>query len=124
MARILIVEDAKLTRRMLSKILRQEGHEVLEASGGLQGLELAMIHSPDCIFLDLLMPDLDGLEFLQILRDECLKIPVVVITADIQETTREECLKLGAVAVMRKVLKPDTLRQGIQIAFGGKETAL
>lgn len=124
MARILIVEDARLTRRMLSEILREEGHEVLEASGGLQGLELAMIRSPDCIFLDLLMPDLDGREVLQILRNEGLKIPVVVITADIQETTREECLKLGAVAVMKKVLKADTLRQGIQIALGAKETAL
>jgi CheY-like chemotaxis protein len=122
MARILIVEDARLTRRMIGQILRQEGHEVLEASGGLQGLELAIIGSFDCIFLDLLMPDIDGREFLQILRDEGLKIPVVVITADIQETTREECLNLGAIAVMKKVLKPDILRQGIKIAIAAKET--
>lgn len=124
MARILVVEDAKLTLRMLSQILRQEGHEVLEASSGLQGLELAMTRSPDCIFLDLLMPDLDGREVLQILRDQGLKIPVLVITADIQETTRQECLNLGAVAVLKKVLKPEILRQGIQIALGAKEMAL
>lgn len=124
MARILVVEDAKLTLRMLSQILRQEGHEVLEAGSGLQGLELAMTRSPDCIFLDLLMPDLDGREVLQILRDQGLKIPVLVITADIQETTRQECLNLGAVAVLKKVLKPEILRQGIQIALGAKEIVL
>jgi CheY-like chemotaxis protein len=67
---------------------------------------------------------MDSLCVLQILRDEGLKIPVLVITADIQETPRQECLNLGAIAVIKKVLNPDALRQGIQIALGAKEIAL
>jgi CheY-like chemotaxis protein len=71
---------------------------------------------------------MDSLCVLQILRDEGLKIPVLVITADIQETPRQECLNLGASgvmkAVMKKVLNPDALRRGIQIALGAKEIAL
>jgi CheY-like chemotaxis protein len=67
---------------------------------------------------------MDSLCGLQILRDEGLKIPVLVIAADIQETTRQECLNLGAIAVMKKVLNPDALRRGIQIALGAQEIAL
>lgn len=71
---------------------------------------------------------MDFLCVLQIWRDKGLKIPVLVIAADIQETNRQECLNLGAIgvikAVMKKVLNPDFLRQGIQIAIGAKEIAL
>jgi CheY-like chemotaxis protein len=67
---------------------------------------------------------MDSLCVLQILRDEGLKIPVLVIAADIQERNRQECLNLGAIAVIKKVLNPDALRQGIQIALGAQEIAL
>ncbi|MBW4493531.1 MAG: hypothetical protein KME26_10705 [Oscillatoria princeps RMCB-10] len=71
---------------------------------------------------------MDSLCVLQIWRDKGLKIPVLGITADIQERNRQECLNLGAIrvmkAVIKKVLNPDALRRGIQIALGAKEIAL
>jgi twitching motility two-component system response regulator PilH len=61
---------------------------------------------PDCILLDILMPEVNGLSFLQQLRGKGATTPVVVLTADIQETTCQECLKLGAEEVVHKPLLP------------------
>jgi len=109
-ASILIVEDAALSRQVLRRILQADGHTVLEAKNGVEGLEILKQHKPDGILLDMLMPEMGGKEFLQELRARNIKIPTIVITADIQETTRQECLTLGAIGVLYKLVKPDELR--------------
>lgn len=117
MTRILIVEDSLLTRRAIGKILKREGYEVLEATNGREGLKMIETEQPDCVLLDLLMPDCDGREVLQTLRDLQSKIPVVVITADIQHTSRQECLDLGAIAVLNKIPDPETVFAALQAAL-------
>ncbi|NES97993.1 MAG: response regulator, partial [Desertifilum sp. SIO1I2] len=54
MALILIIEDAALSRKLLAKILKPEGHTLLEARNGREGLEMMQKYKPDCIILDLL----------------------------------------------------------------------
>ncbi|MCL1470301.1 response regulator [Argonema antarcticum] len=118
MALILIVEDAALIRKMLQKILKAEGHTILEAPNGLQGLQMIRTHNPECIVLDLLMPEMGGRQVLLALREEGLQIPTIVVTADVQQTTRAECLELGALTVLNKIPKPDELRHWVKKAIG------
>jgi two-component system, response regulator, stage 0 sporulation protein F len=120
---ILVVEDSWLTRRVICKILRAEGYETWEASSGPEALELLDTQTPDCMLLDLLMPDMEGREVLQAMREKGIKVPVIVITADIQSTTREECMELGALAVIHKMPNSDELVGWIKKALSvGEES--
>ncbi|MGL5063092.1 MAG: response regulator [Microcoleus sp.] len=121
MTSILVVEDSWLTRRVICKILRAEGYEAWEASSGPEALEMIRNQKPSCMLLDLLMPDMEGREVLQAMRDEGLKIPTIVITADIQATTREECMALGAIAVIHKMPNSEELIGWIEKALGASE---
>ena len=121
MALILIVEDSSTMRKAIRKIVKAEGHDTLEAPDGREGLEIAATHAPDCILLDLIMPEVDGLEVLKALRERGSKIPVIVLTADIQEIVRKECLELGATAFINKPLIGNKLLDTIQKALGFKE---
>jgi CheY-like chemotaxis protein len=114
MALILIVEDAMFSRKMIRKTLQKQGYETLEAKNGKEGLELVREVNPDCILLDLLMPEIDGWEFLKILRAEGYKTPTIVITADIQETSRQQCLELGAQAVLNKPPQAQVMQDAIE----------
>jgi len=123
MAKILIVEDSWVTRRILVRILKGDGHELLEAGGGKEGLEMAEKHMPDCILLDLLMPEMDGFDVLEALGEKDLKIPVIVLTANIQKTAREKCLQLGAFAFTNKPTEEDELRSLVHKAIDSKKGA-
>ena len=116
-----ILEDSWLTRRVICKILRAEGYETWEASSGPEALELLNTQTPDCMLLDLLMPDMEGREVLQALRERGITVPVIVITADIQSTTREECMELGALAVIHKMPNSDELVGWIKKALSVSE---
>lgn len=119
MATILVIDDAALSRQVLRKILQTEGYTIWEAKNGIEALEILekKQQKPDCILVDILMPEMGGLEFLTIMRQQELKIPTIVITADIQETTRIKCLQLGAITVMHKLVKPNELRDCIKKAL-------
>lgn len=104
MARTLIIEDSVFVRRRVAELLRADDNEVLEAANGYEGLDKAEKLKPDIIILDLLMPEMDGFEVLSALNERGLTIPVIVLSADIQDTTQAECLKLGAVAFIEKPL--------------------
>ncbi|MEZ2226416.1 MULTISPECIES: response regulator [unclassified Microcoleus] len=121
MTSILVVEDSWLTRRVICKILRAEGYETWEASSGPEALELLDTQTPNCMLLDLLMPDMEGREVLQAMREKGIKVPVIVITADIQSTTREECMELGALTVIHKMPNSDELVGWIKKALSASE---
>lgn len=114
MARILSIEDSIYQRTKIARVLETEGYLVLQAADGVEGLMMAASSDPDCILCDLIMPQMNGLELLQQLHDKSLKIPVIILTADIQNTTREECLALGAVDFLNKPLKPEELLTAVR----------
>lgn len=108
MAEILLIDDSWLTRRVLKTMISQAGHNVVEADNGLTGLEMIQGNGPwDCIVLDLLMPEMDGYEVLTQLRQIGSRVPVVVCSADIQDTARIKCLELGAADFLNKPPKPE-----------------
>ena len=113
MARVLLVDDSMYQRIKLRKMLAAAGYEIIEASDGEQGLELAASSQPDCMLLDLLMPKMDGMEVLRRLQENHLPIPVIIHTSDIQEVTKQECLALGAVAFLNKPAREEDLLAAI-----------
>jgi CheY-like chemotaxis protein len=121
MATILIVDDATFSRRMIRKYLLADNYQILEATNGREALETIDNQTPDCILTDLLMPDMDGFEFLSNLQAQQLKIPTIIISADIQETSRDRCLELGAIAFINKPPKETELRQAVRQVFSLKE---
>lgn len=109
MTRILIVDDSLFQRRIISTPLKTEGYEVIEAINGRDGLEKILSGKPDLILLDILMPEMDGFEMLKKLQDTGNTIPVIMLTSDVQNTTRDECLSLGAEAFVNKPVKTEEL---------------
>jgi CheY-like chemotaxis protein len=90
---VLIVEDDEPTRALISKSLDQAGWVVAEAANGVEGIEQVSKQKPDLILLDLMMPVMDGFEFVESLRaDEMNRsIPIIVISAkDLNEKDRQQ----------------------------------
>lgn len=98
MAKILVVEDDRDLNNAYRVILRNEGHEVVSALDGKQALDKIKDFSPDLILLDLLMPVMGGLEFLQhydLLHDHS-RVKVLIFTNMENSPEVEEAYKLGA----------------------------
>lgn len=108
MKKIIIADDSFFQRKTLSDIIAEVGYEAETVSSGEELLE-KLNETHDCIFLDLLMQGMSGIEVLKELQKRQNVPPVVVITADIQKTRREESLELGATAFMNKVVSKDEL---------------
>lgn len=112
-ATVLIVDDSWIARLKLGEMVKSAGHTVIEAASGKEGLERIESDRPDVILLDLLMPEMTGHEVLRELNNRSVKTPVIVITADIQETTRKDCLEEGAAEVVNKPPKRELLLETI-----------
>ncbi len=110
--KILIIDDEDDVRDIASMCLGLlDGEQVLTASGGQEGLELAALHKPDVILLDLMMPVMDGAETMRRLRanPDTKTIPVIFLTVKNIQSEIDRLMGLGALAVMRKPFEPTTL---------------
>ena len=120
MAQVLVLEDSAYQRGKIRRALAAEGYELLEAVNGHEGLEMLATNTPDCILVDLLMPEMDGAAVLQSLHSQGINIPVIVLTADIQEGTRQRCLELGAAVVITKPLQEGELVDAVRQVIDGQ----
>lgn len=108
MKKIIMADDSFFQRKMLKDIVAELDYTTVEVSSGEELLN-TLDDSFDCIFLDLLMAGMSGIEVLRELNKRNNKIPVIVISADIQKARKEECLNLGAAAFINKVVSKDDL---------------
>ena len=117
MSQILIIEDSLYQRAKTKRLLESAGHQVLQATNGREGLLMAATSEPACILLDLIMPEMGGIEVLEELRRHGAHIPVIVVSADVQESTQRQCLDLGAVAFVNKPPQPHELEIAVTTAL-------
>ncbi|HUV81390.1 MAG TPA: response regulator [Patescibacteria group bacterium] len=120
MKKILIIEDDKFLRELISKKLLKEGHTVNEAIDGEDGIKKTREDKPDLILLDLILPGIDGFEVLsQIKTDPSLAtIPVIILSNLGQREDVEKGLKLGAVDYLIKAhFTPGEIIEKVNAAF-------
>ena len=129
--RVLIIEDDPHTTELVRLYLAHDGHEVVTAATGPDGLARARDAAPDLVVLDLMLPGLDGLEICRELRAES-DVPIVMLTARVEEDDLLAGLGLGADDYVTKPFRPRELaarvkavlrRTGREAADGGGELA-
>ncbi|MHA2298930.1 MAG: response regulator [Candidatus Hodarchaeales archaeon] len=113
MSSVLVIDDSRFSRQRISSSMDQIGYRVFHASNGEEGLKILKEKMIDCILLDITMPVLDGRAFLKILRKKKIITPVIVITADIQESTRKEVIGLGAKKFLSKPVKKEEVLKAV-----------
>ncbi len=109
MKRILIVDDEPKIVHGLKPYFRQAGFEVLTAYDGLEALRIARRDRPDLIVLDLALPEMDGLDVTRTLRQEGNFVPIIMLTARVEEVDRLVGLELGADDYVPKPFSPREL---------------
>ncbi len=107
---VLVVEDEEEIVRLISFHLEKEGYAVLSAATGTEALNLAFEHLPDLIILDIMLPEMDGLEVCRRLRgsDQAASIPILILSARKEELDRVLGLEMGADDYM---IKPFSVRE-------------
>lgn len=98
MAKILIVEDDKFLRELLSEKIGKEGYEVLEALDGEEGVKKAKEEQPDLVLLDIILPGIDGFEALRQMRSapQGANFPIIVLSNLGQKEDVDKAMELGA----------------------------
>lgn len=116
--RVLVVDDSPEIRDFVVEyILRPKGFEVLTASDGLMGLELAIAKEPDLMITDQQMPGLTGLEVLQKLQERNIDVPAILITGEGSEDTAVRAFRLGIKDYIIKPIDADELSESIDKAL-------
>lgn len=115
--KVLIVDDEADIRRIGELSLQSVGGwDVVLAESGAKGVEAARAHRPDLILMDMMMPEMDGLTTLRLLREDpdLGRTPVVFMTAKVQRNEVERYLQAGALGVVHKPFDPMTLPDEIK----------
>jgi two-component system, cell cycle response regulator len=123
--RVLVVDDARVNRLLIERLLREQGHDILTAGDGLTALELLGTGGEpgvDVVLLDLVMPGLDGYETLARMKAEprLAHLPVIVISAVDELASVVRCIELGALDYLPKPVEPAILRARLNAALSGK----
>jgi CheY-like chemotaxis protein len=97
-ASVLVAEDEPVNMLLISEVLSKMGFKVIKASNGKEALALLAAHDPSIIFMDVNMPEMDGLEATQIIRSRDAphsNIPIIALTAGAMKEDKERCLRAG-----------------------------
>ncbi len=122
-SKILVVDDDRKIVELVKLYLERDGYRVLVAYDGLKALELARQKRPDLIVLDLLLPEVDGLDVCRILQTES-KVPIIMLTAKTTEADKLVGLDLGADDYVTKPFSPRELMARVRAVLRrvGEET--
>jgi CheY-like chemotaxis protein len=111
--KVLVVDDEKFVRELIKIKLGRCGLAVLEATNGLEAIEMARSLKPDIILMDVMMPKMNGFEACEKLTShpDTARIPIVMLTARGEQTNLEKGLSLGATDYMSKPFSPQKLAE-------------
>jgi two-component system chemotaxis response regulator CheY len=105
-ATVLLVDDSGLARRSTRRLLEEAGYQVVEAEDGLSALERFAVDKPDIVLLDLVMKGMYGLDVLEKLREIDPAAKVIVVSADVQTSSRDMVKAAGASGFINKPAAP------------------
>jgi two-component system response regulator MprA len=116
--RVLVVDDDPDVRKLCGINLTWDGHEIIEAAGGAEGLELISSETVDAVLLDVMMPNIDGIEALRRIRqsEESADMPVVLISARVGIEDQIEGWAAGADGYIKKPFTPSDLTDALDEA--------
>ncbi len=125
-ARILYIEDDHASRRLVERVLTSRGYEVLVATEGLEGINLAREQKPQLILMDINLPNMDGREITTRLRSlpNFSNVPIVALTANISAGSRELALAAGCTGFMTKPIDVATFPADVERFLQGKQDKL
>ncbi|GAB4390733.1 MAG: hypothetical protein Kow0025_24760 [Thermodesulfovibrionales bacterium] len=115
--RVLVIDDEEIVRISCRRALSPEGFEVDVAEDGLQGLSLLRDRGYDVVLTDLKMPNMDGMEVLEHIKDVRPEAKVIVITGYSTVETAVKAIKMGAFNYVEKPFTPDALVQAVREAL-------
>ena len=118
--RILIVDDDPPTVKWTSFLLRDEGYEVVTADNGRAALEMVERHSPDLVILDVMMPQIDGLEVCRRIR-QTMDVPIIMLSAKGETVDKVTGLQVGADDYLAKPFEPAELLARVQAVLRRSE---
>ena len=123
MAKILIVDDSPSQLLGIQRIVEKLGHESITAEDGAAGVEVAKRELPDMVLMDVVMPNLNGVQATRTLSREATTkhIPVILVTTKDQDTDRMWGLRQGAKAYLTKPFSEDELAEVIERIFNARE---
>jgi len=123
--RILVVDDDEVARYVLRQSLQSTPHEILEAGTGREGLRIAETERPDVVFLDLVMPDLSGLQVLERLHEEpaTRRIPVVILTSHRVDDAMRTSLGVARTVVRKDEVSPERLQAVLEETLAIQEAS-
>ena len=123
MTKILVVDDESDIRRLLIDELTDSGYETIEAGNGAEALDRVYTDCPDIVLLDLMMPVLDGIHVLQVLKFNArtADLPVVLLTAVSADESEQRAMELGVNHYVAKPWEPGTIQTIVKVAL--KEAA-
>ena len=117
MAEVLVVDDSKVMREMISACLRPDAALVItQAASGLEAIERLSLKAFDILVLDLNMPDIGGLEVVEFVRgqDKLAKLPILIVTTRAEDDSRERILAAGASRYLTKPFAPAAILAEVQ----------
>jgi len=115
MKKILVVEDNEDNAFLFHSLLSLRNNEIIEATTGLEGVELAISKMPDLILMDIQLPDVNGLEATRQIREALGdKIPILAVTSYAMTGDREECIAAGCNSYIEKPINPETFLQKVE----------
>ncbi|UOF91429.1 response regulator transcription factor [Fodinisporobacter ferrooxydans] len=107
--RVLVVDDEESIVKLITYTFQQAGFEVFTADNGKQGMEIVKQEQPDLIILDLMLPEIDGMELCRRMRKEGINVPIIMLTAKDDEIDRVLGLEMGADDYVTKPFSPREL---------------
>jgi two-component system chemotaxis response regulator CheY len=115
MAKIMVVDDAKVMREMISAMLVTEGHEVVCADDGDVGLEMARDEVFDMILSDINMPNMSGISMVSKIRilDGYQETPIIMLTTESSNYKKDKAKKMGANGWLQKPIEPKRLVKAV-----------
>lgn len=111
--RILVIDDEAVVAGVIAEALRDDGNEVVVAHGGEDGLRAIEQSAPDAVFLDVLMPGMDGIEVLRRIRAKYPDLPVIILSGWASKSQLDEARRLRVTDVLEKPVALRTLSSAL-----------